>query len=100
MVKKSEWSGVACETEGNKSAVKSWFNGLADKCEGPIKADILTRIEDDRALKIRALFINEQGKPVEMVRTMGVNFSISMAAPTKQRWVGHALSTTPHPKED
>ena len=83
---KSVWEGVSIESDEAKAVAKSWFCGLADDMEGPLKANILTRTSDDKTLKIRALFKNSDGAERELVRTTGAKFSVSIKPPTKQPW--------------
>jgi hypothetical protein len=61
---------------------------MADAYEGPIKVNILTRTDDDATLKIRALFKDADGRPKELLRTMGKKFTITIKPPGTQRWVG------------
>ena len=84
---RSIWEGVSCHTDRDRDAIRSWFNGLADGMNGPLKANILTRTSDDRSLKIRALFETADGRQKEIVRTMGKRFTITIREPTTQRWV-------------
>lgn len=86
MAGKSYWSPVVCSTDRDREAVRSWFQGMADGLIGPSKASLLARVEDDRELKIAALFTKPDGTPKEMVRTTGRNFTITIRSPTSAPW--------------
>lgn len=84
--RKTYWQAVVCDTERTREAVRSWFAGMGDSLTGPTRASMLCRIEDDRELKLAALFAKPDGAAVELTRTTGRNFTISMHAPTKAPW--------------
>ena len=86
--RKSEWIGVSLHTDGDRDACRSWFVGMDCGLEGPIKANILTRIEDDAELKLRALFRAKDGSLKELIRTRNSRgFSITVKPATRQTWV-------------
>lgn len=87
MARKTYWQGVVCDTERTREAVRSWFEGMADNLTGPTRASMLCRVEDDRELKIAALFTKPDGTPIELTRTTGRNFTIAMHPPTKAPWL-------------
>lgn len=87
MAAKTYWQGVVCDTDRDREAIRAWFAGMADGLIGPIKASILCRIADDRELKIAALFTKPDGTPVELVRTKGRTFTITIKAPSKAPWL-------------
>lgn len=86
MARKTYWEGVVCSTDRDREAIRSWFTGMADDLIGPSKASILCRIEDDRELKIAALFTTKDGVARELVRTNGRSITITIRAPTKAPW--------------
>ncbi len=83
---KTAWERVSVDSFQSRAALRTWFCGLAADTDEPLKANILTRLSDDRSLKIRALFKGEDGKLREMTRTLGGSFSVTSKPPTKQRW--------------
>ena len=73
---KSYWSGVACSTERDKIAIRSWFQPLCNDMT-PEKAEILCDIETDRERKLRAVMVQKNGTRCLAERTVGVRtFSI------------------------
>ena len=81
---KTIWEGVSIHSEKSQVALRSWFCGLVADNDEPVKASILTRISDDRSLKIRALFKSQDGTLREMTRTLGNKFSVTIKPPTSQ----------------
>lgn len=79
MTAKSVWGGVCCSTPRDYEAIRSWFGPLVPGAWGnPLKAEILTRLEDDKELRIRALFRREDGEYREAVRTLGRTYTIRL----------------------
>lgn len=77
-MKKSYWMAVATRTERSKKAVLSWFSPV---CDGMTveSAEVLCDIETDREKKIKAVMVDTNGKRKIATRTMGKNYTISLA---------------------
>lgn len=81
---KSEWQGMCCTTERDKSVVKSWFTPLCDEME-PISCDVLCDLVTDRSKKVRSVMVEKNGKRVLATRTLGgKTFSIHLKPASPQ----------------
>lgn len=67
---KSYWGGVCCSTDRDKTALRSWFNGMIDDCD-ILKADALSDIETDREKKLRLHIRLPNGGEKIVERTFG-----------------------------
>lgn len=87
MAAKSYWTPVACDSEGNKRAISSWFSPLCNGME-PIKADILCDIETDREKKIRVLMRQPDGTERLAIRSKrkgGFTITLERRSTPKER---------------
>ena len=65
---KSYWTPMCCETDRDRSAVKSWFSPLCDDME-PVEASILCDIATDREKKLRVVMRDKNGRRRVAVRS-------------------------------
>lgn len=78
-VGKSYWMGVACSSDQQKAAVRSWFAPLCDDMI-PESAEILFDIETDREKRMKAVMVDKDGRRRVAIRTKGRNYSITLKA--------------------
>jgi hypothetical protein len=68
--RKSYWQRMACRTERDKVALKSWFSPFGDDMT-PESAEALCDIETDREKKLRVIMVDGDGVKHVLTRTFG-----------------------------
>lgn len=68
--RKSYWQSMACRTERDRIALKSWFSPLADDLT-PESAEGLFDIATDREKKLRVIMTDREGGKHVFTRTFG-----------------------------
>ena len=72
---KSYWQKMACSTDYDRAALKSWFDPWAEDLT-PESAEILCDIETDREKKLRVIMVDKTGAKFRLTRTTGRNITI------------------------